>query len=330
MSSSGANEFGKQFGSLLSEATDGRVSELRWFKTDWQRGGAATAYATVDAGLDRERECVVKFPVGPKEYRLLVGLSGDHGPTPMIAFHGTELGSFDLAWVVMERLPGEPLRVCENPPTKRTFGDVAEVASRFYAGVDAALGVKVRPTAWDWAKLVTESRDACKSNPIENAQHWNKVLHDVAKHLDDLVRVWELREINTWVHGDLHLHNVMRRPVDSPWHVNRGVDDVGDAGECVLIDFGELRAGHWIEDAVYMERVYWANPEVSRGVKFVPLFARARKAQGLDTSDDYARLAHVRRVLIASCAPAWMAREGHPAYLEAALAMIEKTLPLVV
>jgi hypothetical protein len=32
---------------------------------------------------------------------------------------------------------------------------------------------------------------------------------------------------------------------------------------------------------------------------------------------------------MAACAPAWLHRENHPSYLNAALAVIEKTLPLL-
>ena len=72
-----------------------------------------------------------------------------------------------------------------------------------------------------------------------------------------------------------------------------------------------------------------ARHDALKGVKPVSLIARARKKHNLDTSDDYQRLADIRRVLMASCAPAFLQSEGHPRYLEAALGVLEKTLPRV-
>ena len=59
------------------------------------------------------------------------------------------------------------------------------------------------------------------------------------------------------------------------------------------------------------------------------MLAKARRAAGLDCSDDYGRLANVRRVLMAATSPAFLKREGHPAYLAAALEVIERLLPQV-
>lgn len=97
----------------------------------------------------------------------------------------------------------------------------------------------------------------------------------------------------------------------------------------MLLDLAEVHPGHWVEDAVYLERLYWMRPDALKGVKPVSLIARARKKHNLDTSDDYQRLADIRRVLMASCAPAFLQSEGHPRYLEAALGVLEKTLPRV-
>ena len=353
-SHSTSHDFGPSLEALIHAATDNRLTDLRWFRTDWQRGGAATAYASIapdkpDAQTPA-REAVVKVPLGPREYQLLTSLASTDAPTPKIAFHGTELGSLDLAWIVMERLPGEPLRVNTPTPHKKLFAEVANAAARFYAATDSLWPHRSRPEPWDWHELITRSRQACKENPIPEAQHWNKVLHDLQRHLDQVTRQWESREPCVWCHGDLHLNNIMRRPDDSPWLAQPDPDPVSQAnargsqqttpaeqqtagedggGELVLIDFGEMRPGHWVEDAVYLERVYWANPDITKKVKFVPLFAKARKALGLPCDDDYAALAHARRLLMAACAPAWLHRENHPSYLNAALAMIEKTLPLV-
>jgi aminoglycoside phosphotransferase (APT) family kinase protein len=336
-----AHDFGPNLETLLHNATHNRLAPLQWFRTDWQRGGAATAYTTIDPDSANPRQAVAKFPLGPREHQLLSTLADTDAPTPRVAFHGTELGSLDLAWIVMERLPGEPLRATTPNPNKKIFTEIADAAARFYANTNPLWPHRQRPQPWDWHTLVNKSRQSCKTNPIDNAQHWNKVLHDVHKHLDDIARLWESRDANTWCHGDLHLNNIMRRPNNSPWLDNPDdtppqptpadqTDDTHHAeGDLVLIDFGEMRPGHWVEDAVYLERVYWANPQVATKVKFVPIFAKARKAHGLPCDDDYPTLAHARRLLMAACAPAWLHRENHPSYLNAALAVIEKTLPLL-
>ncbi|HVZ93050.1 MAG TPA: phosphotransferase, partial [Phycisphaerales bacterium] len=122
-----------------------------------------------------------------------------------------------------------------------------------------------------------------------------------------------------WCHGDLHPGNLMRRDGASAW---------GPEGN-VLLDFAETHPGHWVEDAVYLERIYWGRPQALNGVKPVQLIAKARRAIGLDANDDYATLANVRRVLMAATSPAFMHHEGRRPYLHAAIEVLEKTLPQV-
>ena len=54
------------------------------------------------------------------------------------------------------------------------------------------------------------------------------------------------------------------------------------------------------------------------------------RARGLPVDDQYPRLANIRRVLMASCAPAMIDREGDKAYLHAALDVLQRFLPQVV
>lgn len=319
-----AHDLGPFFEPALRAACDDRLGEIRWFKTAWQRGGAATAYTTIDSEHG-SKQAVIKFPVGPREYKLLTGLAEDCTSTPNVQYHSTELGSADMAWVVMERLPGDPIKsTAGDAPHKKVFAAIASAAADFYDSTLKRWPIEKPHKRWPWEELVAKSRQAAKDNPIQNQQQWNNVLKDVERNLSRLVGVWESREINTFCHGDLHLANIMTREPTSAW--SEGASDRGE--QLVLVDFGEVHEGHWVEDAVYLERIYWANPEVSKKVKFVPLFAKARKELGLSCDDDYAGLAQIRRVLMASCAPAWLQQEGHPQYLSAALSMIERTLPL--
>ncbi len=321
-----SHDLGMQLEPMLLAACDDRLGEVRWFRTGWQRGGAATAYAVLDGGSDAARDVVVKFPVPPREYRTLVGLDATSAPTPRLVFHGTELGNLEMAWVVMERLPGEPLRAT---PDKRAFQHITVAAAGFYKHAGELWPIEHHREPWDWEEMLSRARETAKTNGFVNGQHWSKVIHDVQRQLAPILAEWTAREINCWCHGDLHLGNAMLRPADSPWCSRPAADgDQAPKAECVLVDFGEVHPGHWVEDAIYLERVHWAAPELLKKAKPVSMIARARREAGLSTDDDYARLGQIRRLLMASCVPA-LRRENHPTYLEAALAVVEKTLPLV-
>ncbi len=308
----------------LNEACENRLRDVRWFRTDWQRGGAATAYGTLDGRSPSEdpRDVVIKFPIGPREYRVLVGLGAVAAPTPRIAYHGTELGSFDMAWVVMERMHGEPLK---SDPSKHTFRLCAGALARFYRCAERCWPLQEHETTADWPDLISKARESAKVNAIPDAQRWSNTIHQVQRVLDRLLIKWHTRPVNAWCHGDLHLANLMLRAADSPWREG-GTEQAGP--EAILFDFAGVRCGHWIEDAVYLERQYWANRDVMKKVKPVSLIARARRDAGLPT-DDYTQLACIRRILLASCVPAFLDREGHPTYLAAALDTLEHQLELL-
>ena len=141
----------------------------------------------------------------------------------------------------------------------------------------------------------------------------------VQRALPVLKAKWASRGIHTWCHGDLHPANVLRR-APSP---------ASPTGECVLIDLAMVHPGHWVEDAVYLERLYWGRSELLHGVKPVSHLAKIRREMGIQTDDNYAELAAVRRVLMAGCVPAYATFEGHPKYTHAALEILEQYLPQV-
>ena len=66
--------FGANLEPALLEATDHRLSAIRWFRTDWQRGGALTGYAKYREEDGRDQAVVVKLPVPPGERQWLVRL----------------------------------------------------------------------------------------------------------------------------------------------------------------------------------------------------------------------------------------------------------------
>ncbi|MBL0928312.1 MAG: aminoglycoside phosphotransferase family protein [Phycisphaerales bacterium] len=303
----------------LIHACGGRISKIHWFRTDWQRGGAATAFADYHHDGDGEpRHVVAKLPVGPRELEVLTALAEIPAPTPRVAAHGMALNGYDMGWIVMERLPGNPLGAHLH---EDVFTHLAAAAAEFYR-----LMAERRPLAGtaprreNWTALLERARNAVRANAdMPHQQSWSSHLKDVHKVIHRLENEWESRPINTWCHGDLHPGNLMERREGSAW---------GPPGY-ILLDFAETHPGHWVEDAVYLERLFWGRPELLHGAKPVSLIAKARKRLGLCADEDYAHLANLRRVLMAATSPAFMEFEGHRKYLDGALAVLDRTLPLV-
>ncbi len=310
-----AHALGPQLEPALLDACEGKLRDIVWFRTDWQRSGAATAYAKVDVN-GQERDAVVKVPVGPGELRFTRGLCETTAPTPRVAFCGEEIGGWDFCWIVMERLPGDPLAAHIH---SEVFQQLATAAASFYKHAAEAWPDIQRRKEWDWSSLLEKAQTKAREHAIVEDQSWRNNLREVSRHLGRIVEAWSARPCDTWCHGDLHPGNLMRRDDESPW---------GDEGP-VLLDFAETHAGHWSEDAIYMERLFWARPEVLQEAKPVQALRKARKEQGLVSDGDDGAYLDIRRVLIAATAPAFIDRDGHPAYLKAALEVLERTLPLV-
>jgi len=47
----------------------------------------------------------------------------------------------------------------------------------------------------------------------------------------------------------------------------RGEDSTRGRAGCVLIDLAEAGPGHWVEDGVYLERLFWGRPGLLHGVE---------------------------------------------------------------
>ncbi|MEM8496163.1 MAG: hypothetical protein AAF663_12345, partial [Planctomycetota bacterium] len=107
--------FGTQLEPILREQLNGRLSSVSWFRTDWQRGGALTGFATYTDDQGQPQDVVVKMPVPPRERAWLKRCQEHPHRDPLCAFtpelyaHGDTLNGYDLAWVVMEKLPYGPL-----------------------------------------------------------------------------------------------------------------------------------------------------------------------------------------------------------------------------
>ena len=98
-------------GPQLDEACEGRLSTITWFRTDWQRGGAATGRARYATDDGEPVEVVVKVPVVQREVLWLRRLQDPsaEGVIPRLYASGDEVGGYDLAWVVIECFPQGPL-----------------------------------------------------------------------------------------------------------------------------------------------------------------------------------------------------------------------------
>lgn len=300
-------------GPALVEHCGGRLGPIEWFRSTWQHGGAATGFAKWrdDDGIDTD--VLVKLPIGPTEHRWTSRLSSAEpgAPTPRVVACGEALGGYDLAWVVVERLEGQTL---SHGWCRASLDDLLRAAAAMQARAAQEQAVGSAPPSPDWERLIARAREVAKTSDLPEARHWNEVEKKVQKALPRLAAKWSGRAIDSWCHGDLHPGNAMRR--------RRG-------GACVLIDLALVHAGNWVEDAVYLERQFWGRPDQLFGVHPVSDLARYRRELGLRTDGDYGALANVRRVLMAACAPVYLAREGHPKYLHAALETIDRLLPMV-
>ena len=166
----------------------------------------------------------------------------------------------------------------------------------------------------DWNAILEAARDNIhEAHDVAHEQRWVNALKKVHRKLKDWTATWESRRIDDWCHGDLHMANAMTR-LPAP------------AGPAMLFDFASTRPGHWIEDAVYLERQYWGHEAMLHGVKPVSELAHQRRQRGLPADGDYAELAAVRRVLMAASAPAMAYREGNHRYLHSAHEVLERNL----
>jgi len=164
-----------------------------------------------------------------------------------------------------------------------------------------------------WEELVKQAQDSVRVNTVADGTKWKSTLKGLRHQLKPLVEEWRARPVEEWIHGDLHFANAMMRSnePDSP---------------VVLIDLAEVRPGHWIEDAIFLERQLWARPERMKKYKPVKAIAKARKALGLTVEKHYPRLAMIKRALLAGTAPAFIRSEGQPEHFAACLTWLERAL----
>jgi len=311
---------------VLRDQCAGHLGPISWFKATWQHGGASTGFAEWTCHDGTTIDCVVKLPVGYAEYQWTkrLGLTATDQwnsssaaaiPTPRVLAAGFELGSYDFAWIVMEKFQGLPT---SHTPTPQSVWELFETCAEFHAAAITLAPIEPErtPTSPDWAALIQRGLKALEDNDVEHKDRWIRALHETNERLDDLTDEWDQREINTWCHHDLHGGNAMRR---APLN--------GSAGRTVLIDLAMVQPGHWLEDALYLERLAWGHEaELLQGIEPLDTLAKARAFIGLPVGDDHHRLAQVRRTLMAASTPAFLRTEGTPTHLRAALGHLERAL----
>lgn len=295
----------------LVRICDDRLRDIRWFRADWQRGGAATGRATFIEDNGRSIDVIVKIPVGHTELRWTQQLQSGAPDqvVPRMLAGGAHLDEYDIGWIVIEALPFGPLG---SKWVDSCIPRIAEAAARFYAAAAAVEFDRTAPIE-NWDQLLHQSRDSVHTNALPERQRWVAALKTVQSRLAKIATLWAARPLTCWLHGDLHPANAMCR-------------EAGDAAPVTLIDLAEVRPGHWIEDAIYFERLLWTRPERLKQHKPVKELARALRAIGLPPGEDYSQLASVRRALLAATAPRFMKTEGNPAHLHACLERLEASL----
>lgn len=296
----------------LIEASGGRLGEIGWFKADWQRGGAATGTGRWAGDDGTAQDVIIKLPVVTRELLWLERLQNGAETDPVVPrlfASGRSLGDYDLRWVVMERFPAGPLGLkWHDDHVPR----LAEAAARFHHCA-ARFEVDQPPKHEPWDMLLDEAVENVRVNGVADEPRWINGLKNLRSRAKDLVAEWESRDVRQWLHGDLHLANALSR-------------DSIECGQVGLIDLAEVHAGHWIEDAVYLERQLWARPERMKKFKPVKEIALARRRLGLAVEAEYPRLAMIRRGLLAGTAPRFLRSEGHPLHLSACLEWLERSL----
>lgn len=299
----------------LEDACSGRLSDVIWFKADWQRGGAATGRGTWDPGDGAAFDVIIKIPVRPREVTWLDRLQSTPGDdalpvVPRLLASGTTLGGYDLAWVVIEKIEHGPLGMRWH---KDHIRRIAEAAARFSLEADRWPASDAEPRVEDWAFMVDQARTSVRLNEPADHVQWSNTLKRLSHGIDELVDRWRKRETCHWIHGDLHLANALSR-------------DGMQSGPVTLIDLAEVRPGHWLEDAVYLERQLWASPDRLVSSKPVKAMASARRRLGLGVEEHWDELAMIRRALMAGTAPTFMRSEGHPRFFKACLQQLERSL----
>ncbi len=306
----GAGSFGTMLEPVLRSVCDGRLSEVGWFRTDWQRGGAVTGYATYRDDEGVGRPVVVKMPVPPCELQWMLALQRFDDVVPKLFAGGEVLGGYDMAWVVMERLGFGPLGTAWGG---KEFDLLIEALGRFYLAASEFPINKEHDDHRDWGAILNHARRSVRDHALPEPQRWSKAIKKAHRKYKDWVTIWNDRPMDHWCHGDLHLGNAMTR-CEPP------------GGPAVLFDLAKVCVSHWVQDGVYLEHLYWGRPGDLDGHKLCKELAHHRKKIGLPVDSDWAELAQAKRALLAMSVPAKLDLDGNAHYVRGALEVLERAV----
>jgi hypothetical protein len=172
--------------------------------------------------------------------------------------------------------------------------------------------------------VLQRARARCVDNALDATREWLGAIDAADGILPALLERWHGRPLDTWCHGDLHPGNAMiREGCMDRSHENGSADR-----RCgVLIDFSLVHPGHWVEDALYLERMYWGREELLCGIEPLRCLAENRALLGLHADGVDDELADIRRLLMGVTSPAFLHHENDPAYLGAALEKVRNIIP---
>lgn len=319
---------GVSLGPALHEACSDRLGDIQWFQSPWQKSGAATGFTSWRLPDGSVVGAIAKVPVGYREYFWSTRLgevdpmwwnsvSCRHLPVPRVLASGTELAGYDIAWLVVERVSGKPV---SGEMTADSLERMFAAAAKFHAMALEITPVdrsKADPPP-DWDKVLSRAHEACEVNHLEGAEEWMECIDRVRAILPRLLERWNGRPMDTWCHGDLHPGNAMTR-----------CDATCPEDRCgVLIDLALVHPGHWVEDALYLERLHWGRENLLCGIDPVEALARHRRALGLPADEGDHELADVRRILMGATSPAFLRQENDRTYLAAALGYLRRLIPI--
>ena len=211
--------------------------------------------------------------------------------------------------MIIERFPVGPLG---KHWKENNISRIADAAARFTLGA-TKFPVDQHGRREDWKSLLADAKQSVRQNHIEAEPKWKKSHTLFGKKLSAILDIWRARRIDQWLHGDLHFANAMCRGHQADAEVS-------------LIDLAEVHAGHWVEDAVYLERQLWGHTSRLKKTKPVHAMAECRRKHGLRVDENYQDLVDIRRMLLAATAPAFMQSEGDPRYLTACLEQFQTAM----
>ena len=191
----------------LRKQTNNRLNDIYWFRTDWQRGGAATGFATWDGDAEKT-DVVIKLPVNQRELGWTRKMQSAGGVVPQLFDSGEQLNGYDLTWMIIERFPVGPLG---KHWESNNIARIAEAAARFTNGA-SAFPVDQAGRREDWSVLLRTAKKSVRKNHIQNEKSWKKEniyqkIQDYNKELPKFI----FHDGPPYANGNIHLGHLLNK-----------------------------------------------------------------------------------------------------------------------